>query len=379
MKKIIDFRIGISLAAIFLLVVCVVSLTGVKSNEKTEDKVNQLTPKEQVIKGVMEQMTLEEKVGQLFFARVPAYDALADLETYALGGYILFARDYEGQDLAGIRDLTQSFQEASKIPLLIGSDEEGGTVTRISAILDQPFQSPMTLYQIGGLSAVLEDSQAKAKLLKSVGIDTGLSPVADIAQDSNSFIYARTLGGDLTETTDYISQVVSQMKKDKFGSTLKHFPGYGDNGDSHTSIIRDSRSLASLKAYDLRVFEAGIKAGADSVLVAHNILTQIDDVPASISPKINQLLRGDLGFDGVIMTDDFDMAGLADFLSQEEAAYLALLAGNDMVMGSAYQSQIPYVLEKISTGELSEERIDESVRRVLSWKYDLGLFAQDEE
>lgn len=368
---------GLTLVFVFALLFYVASLPGVKSNDTIEKRTSQVAPKEQMIKDIMDKMTLEEKVGQLFFARVPAYDALADLETYALGGYILFARDYEGQDLDGIKALTQSFQESSKVPLIVGSDEEGGTVTRISSILSQPFQSPMSLYQAGGLSAVLADSQKKATLLKSVGIDTGLYPVADIAQSSSSFIYDRTLGANLAETTDYISQLVKQMNKDKFGSTLKHFPGYGDNGDSHTSIIRDNRSLEELKNYDLKVFAAGIEAGADSVLVAHNILTQIDDVPASISPKINQLLRQDLAFDGVIMTDDFDMAGLADFLSQEEAAYLALLAGNDMVMGSAYQSQIPYILEKVKTGELTEKRLDQSVKRVLAWKYDLGLFDKD--
>ena len=115
-------------------------------------------------------------------------------------------------------------------------------------------------------------------------------------------------------------------------------------------------------------------AGADSILVSHNILTKIDTVPSSISPKINEILRKELNFKGVIMTDDLDMAGLADFVSQDEAALQVILAGNDLILGSSFQTQIPYLLKKISSGDLTEERIDESVRRILAWKYDLGLF-----
>ncbi|MGT2926326.1 glycoside hydrolase family 3 protein [Streptococcus cuniculipharyngis] len=356
--------------------------SNLKSNQETNQSVakqSQEERKQQTIQSLMAKMSLEDKVGQLFFARVPAQNALADLEDYRLGAYLLFARDYADKDLTGVKEMTTSFQEVSKIPLIIGSDEEGGTVTRISEILDNPFQSPMALYQVGGLAGVLADNKAKVELLKSVGIYTGLYPVADIAQRSSSFIYSRTLGEDLTKTSDYVSQVVRQLKKEKFGSTLKHFPGYGDNGDSHTGVIQDDRSLSQLAAYDLRVFEAGIKAGADSVLVSHNILSQIDDVPASISPKMTQILRRDLGFQGVIMTDDFDMAGLANLMSQEEAAYQAIQAGNDMVMSSSYQTQIPYLLEKVKSGQLSEERLEESVKRILAWKYELGLLSDKAE
>lgn len=272
-----------------------------------------------------------------------------------------------------MKALTKDYQAAAKIPLLIGSDEEGGTVTRISSILETPFQSPMALYQQGGMEAVLSDTKQKAELLKSVGINAGLFPVADLARNQSAFIYDRTIGQDAPTTASYVQQVVEELKKSKVGSTLKHFPGYGDNGDSHTAIIQDNRSLDELRQADFLPFQAGIDAGADSVLVSHNILSKIDTVPSSISPKINDLLRKELHFKGVIMTDDFDMAGIADFVSQDEAAFQVIVAGNDLILGSSYQTQIPYLLKKISSGELTEERIDESVRRILTWKYDLGL------
>lgn len=351
---------------------------------QTEEKVVQkkeVTPKPQpeksqkdkTIESYLVQMTLEEKVGQLFFARVPETNQLEDIQIYHLGGYLLFGRDFEGQTLESIKTLTDSYQSVSHIPLLIGSDEEGGTVTRISQLLDSPFQSPMTLYQAGGLDAIVSDTKQKAELLRSVGIQTSLSPVADVTTDPNAFIYYRTIGQDAKQTSNYISTVVKTMKDNHLGSTLKHFPGYGSNGDSHTDIIYDNRSLEDFRETDFMPFEAGIKAGADSVLVTHNIVTAIDDVPASISPKVTKLLREDLRFDGVIMTDDFDMAGLANFVTQEDAAYQAIVAGNDFIVSSSYASQIPYLLEKVKTGELTEERINQSVKRILKWKYDLRL------
>ena len=345
--------------------------------EKTE-KTTQTSEaeKNKVVEDILVMMTLEEKVGQLFWARVPSSHQLEDLQSYHLSGYILFGRDFEGRSIEDIKALTKGYQAAAKIPLLIGSDEEGGPVTRISSILETPFQSPMTLYQQGGMEAVISDTKQKAELLKSVGINAGLFPVADLARDQSAFIYDRTIGQDVQTTASYVQQVVEELKKSKVGSTLKHFPGYGDNGDSHTAIIQDNRSLDELRQADFLPFQAGIDAGADSVLVSHNILSKIDTVPSSISPKITDLLRNELHFKGVIMTDDFDMAGIADFVSQDEAAFQVIVAGNDLILGSSYQTQIPYLLKKISSGELTEERIDESVRRILTWKYDLGLLGE---
>lgn len=345
--------------------------------EKTETTIETSEVEEnKVIEDRLATMTLEEKVGQLFWARVPSDHQIEDLKSYHLSGYILFGRDFEGRSIEDMKALTKDYQAAAKIPLLIGSDEEGGTVTRISSILETPFQSPMTLYHQGGMEAVLSDTKQKAELLKSVGINAGLFPVADLARDRSAFIYDRTIGQDAQTTASYVQQVVEELKKSKVGSTLKHFPGYGDNGDSHTAIIQDNRSLDELRQADFLPFQAGIDAGADSVLVSHNILSKIDTVPSSISPKITDLLRKELHFKGVIMTDDFDMAGIADFVSQDEAAFQVIVAGNDLILGSSYQTQIPYLLKKISSGELTEERIDESVRRILTWKYNLGLLEE---
>lgn len=339
----------------------------------TTSSSQEISARDKVIAKYLNQMTLEEKVGQMIFARMPSAGQTEVLETYHFGGYILFASDFEGKTLEQVKEEIASYQSLSKVPLLIASDEEGGTVTRISQLLDTPFASPLELYQSGGIEAILSDAKQKTSLLKEEGIFAGFFPVTDLSTDPSSFIYDRTIGQDAKTTADYISQLVSLLKEEQFASTLKHFPGYGDNADSHTDLVYDNRSLEELRANDFLPFKAGIEAGADSIMVSHNIVPAIDDVPSSISPEINKILRNELGFEGVIMTDDFDMQGLVQFVDQDTGALQTIQAGTDMILSSSYASQIPYIIEQVKAGTITEERIDQSVKRILGMKYDLGL------
>lgn len=323
------------------------------------------------------EMTIAEKVGQLFLVRYPGDTALTDSQTYHLGGFLLFGQDVENATAESLINQIQTLQANSDIPLLIGADEEGGTVTRISRnanLVASPFLAPQTLYQNGGWEAITADTKQKAEILTNYGIQLGLFPVADVSTDPNAFIYDRTIGLDAAGTSTFVETVVKSLAGTGVASTLKHFPGYGNNRDSHVEIVRDTRTLEELRTNDFLPFEAGIKAGADSVLVSHNIVTSIDDTqPASLSPKVIQVLREELGFDGVIMTDDMDMLGLADFTSQEQAALAALKAGNDLVLSSSYASQIPVVITAVENGDYPEADLDASVRRILTLKETLGL------
>ncbi|MCK3867655.1 glycoside hydrolase family 3 protein [Streptococcus suis] len=339
----------------------------------TTSSSQEISARDKVIANYLDQMTLEEKVGQMIFARMPSAGQTGALETYHFGGYILFASDFEGKTLEQVKEEIASYQSLSKVPLLMASDEEGGTVTRISQLLETPFASPLALYQAGGIEAILSDAKQKTSLLKEEGIYAGFFPVADLSTDPSSFIYDRTIGQDATITSDYISQLVTVLKEEQFASTLKHFPGYGDNADSHTDLVYDNRSLEDLRANDFLPFKAGIEAGADSIMVSHNIVSAIDNVPSSISPEINKILRNELGFEGVIMTDDFDMQGLVQFVDQDTGALQTIQAGTDMILSSSYASQIPYIIEQVKAGTITEERIDQSVKRILGMKYDLGL------
>lgn len=343
--------------------------------QNSDSKNNDLTIKEKVEK-TMKEMTLEEKVGQLFMARVPEQNQIEDIKNYHLGGYLLFDRDMEGKGQSEIKQLISNYQEASLTPMFIGSDEEGGTVSRLSRnqIVSPAFDSPQTLYQKNGWTEIVQEVDRKARIFSELGIQLGMFPDADESTDPKSFIYDRTIGMDAAGTSHYVKVNVEEMKKQKIGSTLKHFPGYGNNRDSHVEIVTDTRSLDELRKNDFLPFAEGIKAGADSIMVSHNIVQAIDgDRPASISKPVHDLIRNELGFKGVIMTDDMDMAGLANFISQEEAGLQALQAGNDLILSSSYKTQIPYIMEAIKKGEYSEQHLDQSVERLLTWKAELGL------
>lgn len=328
-------------------------------------------------KALLSKMKLTEKVGQLFFVRLRKDKGLEDIKNYLVGGYILFGDDFKNETKSSIRQLTASYQSASAIPMLIGVDEEGGTVNRISkypAFRAVPFYSPMDLYKEGGLDLVRSDTLEKTNLLLSLGINVNLAPVCDVSTDPKDFIYSRSFGRPAKDTSVYVQNVVEVMKKNKLGSTLKHFPGYGNNVDTHTGIAIDKRDYDTFVTSDFLPFEAGIQAGADSILVSHNIVTSIDKkYPASLSRKLHTILRKDLNFNGVIMTDDLSMDAIKEYTGDEEAAVQAILAGNDLLIATNFEQQIPAVISAIEDGTIREDRIDEAVLRVLLWKFHLGI------
>ena len=336
--------------------------------EATEPAVDKLDE-------MIARMSLEEKVGQMFFAHCPDENAAETAAEYHLGGYVLFGRDFENLTADEVRANIQSYQDASKVPMLIGVDEEGGEVNRVSLYLrDTPFLSPKEYYADGGWEAVTAAETEKADLLLSLGINVNLAPVCDITTDSSQFMYLRSFSENADEVSEFASRTVSIYKEKKLGSTLKHFPGYGDNVDTHTGIARDTRSYSEFLSKDFKPFEAGVKAGADCVLVSHNIMECIDDEqPASLSDKVHQTLRDTLQFKGVIVTDDLIMEAITDYTGADTAAVAAVKAGNDMLCCSDLENQYPAVVEAVRNQEIPMPQIDRSVRRVLQWKQSLNL------
>ena len=326
---------------------------------------------------LLDGMTLEEKVGQMFIARCPETDAAQLAADYHLGGYILFGRDFKDKTAEQVTTDIQSYQGAAEIPLLIAVDEEGGTVNRVSSnpnLRSSPFRSPQSLYSEGGLELVRSDAQEKCRLLESLGININFAPVCDVSQDPADFIYDRTLGRDAQETSQYVAAVVETMAEEGMGSVLKHFPGYGNNTDTHTGVAYDDRPYDTFLTSDFLPFQAGIAAGADMVLVSHNIVSAMDEAsPASLSPEVHRVLREDLGFTGVIVTDDLVMDGVRDFAGDDEAAVLAVQAGNDLLCCTDFQTQVPAVLAAVESGEITGEQIDAAVLRVLTMKLRLGI------
>lgn len=326
---------------------------------------------------LLDSMTLEEKVGQLFLARCPATGAAEDIQSYHFGGYILFGRDFDKQTPDSVSQTLHNYQAVSSIPMLIAVDEEGGTVCRVSnrtAFRSSRFPSPRSAYAQGGMEQVLAVEREKAALLKHLGINVNMAPVCDIATELDAFLYDRSLGQDPEETGRFISSTVSIMRDDQLGSVLKHFPGYGNNADTHIGIVRDERSLQELEERDLVPFSDGIAAGCDAILVSHTIVTALDDqLPASLSPAVHTYLRQTMGFEGVIITDDLVMQAITDAYGAEEAAILAVLAGNDLLCSSEYTLQHPAVMGAVISERISMDQLDTSVMRILKWKQELGL------
>lgn len=326
---------------------------------------------------LLDAMTIEEKVGQLFLARCPVENAAEDIGKYHLGGYILFGQDFENQTPDTLRQTLSEYQAVSPIPLLIAVDEEGGSVCRISqypAFRLSRFPSPRESYAAGGMEQVLSVETEKMQLLADLGINVNMGPVCDISTGFGAFMYPRSLGQPPEETARFISSTVKIMDNYRIGSVLKHFPGYGNNTDTHTGIAWDNRTIEELKNCDLIPFTAGIEAGCDAILVSHTIVTAFDEsMPASLSPAVHNYIREQMSFDGVLITDDLVMQAITDSYGPGEAAVLAILAGNDLLCSTEYAVQYEAVLEAVENGRIPAEHLDRSVLRIMQWKKELGL------
>ena len=322
-------------------------------------------------------LTTRQKVGQLFLIRSPGDGVAQAVAQYQPGGVVFFAADFAGKSAEQVRQMTAACQAAAVCPLLTAVDEEGGTVNRVSrypALRAQPFPSPQQLLEEGGLDAVRQDAREKSAFLLDLGLNVNLAPVCDVSTDPADFIYPRACGLDAAGTSRYTAAVVEEMGRAGIGSVLKHFPGYGGNGDTHTGIVTDPRGLEEFQKRDFLPFSAGIDAGAGAVLVSHTIVPALDGAaPASLSPAVHRLLRQELGFDGVMITDDLIMQAITDRYGEEQAAILAVQAGNDLLISSDYVTQLAAVQAAVERGAITLEELDAAVLRVLTWKERLGL------
>ena len=342
-----------------------------------------LAPETDPISLILENMTLEQQVGQLFFVRCPAEGAAEDVADYHLGGYILFGRDTKDKTASSLISTIDRYQRSALgdtgIPLLMGVDEEGGTVVRVSSnphLRSERFSSPQTAFDMGGMEEVLRQTHERNLLLAGLGFNVNLAPVADVSTGPDDFIYKRSFGQDAGATADYIRLVVQEMRSDNMGSVLKHFPGYGGNEDTHTGIAVDTRPMEQFLAEDFLPFSAGMESGGGktAVLVSHNIVQCMDaELPASLSPAVHRVLRQDLGFTGVIMTDDLAMEAVSAFAADGAVAVMAIESGNDLIITTDYHTQIPKVIQAVESGRLSTDTITAACRRVLEWKQALGL------
>lgn len=336
-------------------------------------------PSEKTAEQIASDLSREQRIAQLFLVKCPAGGAVELLEAYDVGGIVLFGQDTAGETPSSLRSEIASYQTLVPVELIIAVDEEGGIVNRISnreAFRDEPFPAPHDVYMAGGISAVKETEAEKARFLRDLGVNLNLAPVCDVVTEDDAFMADRSLRLTEIETAETVAAMVKAMQSNGVGAVLKHFPGYGNLiGDTHTGKVVDDRSIGMLRAYDFKPFQKGIKAGVGAVMVGHSIVTAIDTrYPASLSEKVIDVLRGELEFVGVIITDDITMGAVTEYYDASEASVNAILAGNDMILTGWSENQFWAVYNAVyRDGRISEERLMESVVRIIQWKMDLGL------
>ncbi len=322
-------------------------------------------------------MSLEEKTGQIFLARMNSEKAEEEIKILHPGGYVLFAKDFEKKTKDTVKKEIVAYQEQSSVPLIMAVDEEGGIVTRVSRYQNfrsSRFPSNQQLYKEGGFEKIEEIEREKIALLKELGLNLNLAPVADISTDANDYIYKRSLGQDQMTTSEYIKRVVKLDNEQELASCLKHFPGYGNNVDTHTGIAIDNRSYESFQENDYLPFQAGIKERVPTILVSHNIVKALDDtMPASLSKKVHQELREKLEFSGLIITDDLAMDAIKEYKGEENSAVLAVLALNDLIITSNLKEDYEAVLNAVNSKKIDMEILDIAVKRILAFKYQYHL------
>ncbi len=353
-------------------------------------------PDQQLLRG----MSLEEKVGQLFvlFAFGPDADradsrntelygvATAEkiIEKYKPGGWIYFTARDNVQDPAQVATLSNDLQRVAlatgaKVPLLIGTDQEQGLVVRIGP--------PVTMFagnMAQGASRDLADARTVAAItgreLRAMGIHQDYAPDADVnTNPANPVIGVRSFSSDPSLAADLTTAMVKGFQQDaKVIATAKHFPGHGDTkDDSHFALPVVSHTRDEWDRLDAPPFRAAIAAGIDSIMTAHIVLKALDPSgdPATLSkPIITGVLRGELGFEGLVVTDSMEMAGVREKYGDAEAAVRAIEAGADQVLiPPAPEQAFAAVLKAVRSGRISESRIDESVSRVLALKSARGI------
>ncbi len=326
----------------------------------------------------LDKMSLEEKVAQMFLAYQPGTDPIQTQKKYQFGGYVFFSPYFKNNTPEQVVADMAEYQNVSKIGMLLAVDEEGGKVNRISKYpqyRDEPFASAQEVFYGGGWDGIVADTKEKAAFLKILGLNTNLAPVADVTYNEKNYMYHRSFGTNAEEVADYVEYVTNEYNDAKVVSCLKHYPGYGNAGNSHLTIIEDERERDVLDTRDSMPFQAGIAAGSPMIMLHHNVVAAYDSKhPASLSSAVHDVLRQTLGFEGVIVTDGLEMSGVTKFEPNAgKAAVLAVQAGNDMICTATPVEQYEAVLAAVKDGTISEERINESVLRILNMKKTYGL------
>lgn len=351
----------------------------------TPEPVEEEEPEEEDILGELaasyfSEMSIENKVAGLFMVTPEAITGVRTatqagdgtqeaLNQYAVGGLVYFSQNIV--DKEQLMKMLSNTATMSNYPIFLAVDEEGGDVSRVAgSSIEVEKVDAMSEIGAGGDAAKARGAgETIGSYLKEIGFNVDFAPVADVAAGEDSALGSRAFGTDPQLVKEMVSNMVEGMEGTGVSACLKHFPGLGSTTeDTHDGRVEITKSLEEMQAADFLPFQAGIEAGADFVMVSHATAPALDDnnVPSSLSRKvITDTLRGELGFEGVIITDALNMTAITDYYTPEEAAVMALEAGADMLlMPEDFEKAYTAVLAAVEEGKITEERIDESLERI---------------
>lgn len=367
-----------------------VTESGTTTEEQTADSQETMEVTEEEKPSLVDEtlagMTLHEKVCQMMFVTpeeltgedgvTVAGDATRQaLENYPVGGIVYFAKNLESQDQ--VKEMIDNSQKYSSIGLFVATDEEGGVVNRLMDTVGTTYIGSMYYYKDDGDETAYENAYTIANDMSALGFNLDFAPVADVwSNPDNTVIGERAYSDDYAQAAELVGNAVKGFNDGGVMCTLKHFPGHGDTAeDSHYSSAYVRRTKEEIMADEMQPFRSGIEAGAELVMVGHLIVPDIDEVPATLSYKIaTGILRDELKFEGVAITDSFEMESIADNYSVDDAVVMSVKAGMDMILQPKdMASAVNSIEQAVADGELSEDRIDESVRRILTLKESRGL------
>lgn len=347
---------------------------------------------EEKIEGLIANMTLEQKVGQMFFCAfrkdnsgneiVEINDDIKKIiKDCGIGGVVLFSENI--YDTQQVTDFINELQNETDIALFIGIDEEGGRVIRTDALDVPRIPSALNIGKTGDAQNAYNAAKTIAGYLSPLGFNVDFAPVADVfTNPSNTVIGDRAFSSDPDIASVMVKYFTEGLLENKILPVLKHFPGHGDTSeDSHYGVAVNKKTLAELSECEFIPFKSGIAANAPFVMAGHISTPNINgnNLPAIFSSFLLQgILRKELGFNGIIITDSLDMGAITNNYTSEETVVNAILAGVDMLLipedfNNAYYG----VINAVKSGEVTEERINESVRRILTVKYNAGLIGLD--
>ncbi len=336
----------------------------------------------QFVNALLANLTLDQKLGQMLMVRFTAstYDSQLDamITQYHVGSVIEYQSNIVSK--SQLTSLNAQMQQNADLPLIVSVDQEGGTVDRLIN-LDGAQPSATSIGQSGDTNKAYQQGVSDAQNLSSYGINLNLAPVVDVNDVYNAQLYLRTYGTDPTSVTAMAGAYLKGLQQSgKVLGTVKHFPGLGDTStDPHFRLPYLARAISSLNLIDWVPYRKLIAQGdVYSIMVTHEIVQAIDpSVPSSLSPKVVSILRNQLGFKGVIITDGLTMGSIIDHYTLGQAALMAVQAGDDLLMDPGSPDEVGQMVDAlkaaISAGTITQQRIDDSVRRILLFKYQMGL------